>query len=284
MSRPVFRFAPSPNGLLHLGHAFSALLNADLAREADGRLLVRIEDIDPGRSTAEFETAIFEDLAWLGIKWERPVQRQSDHLDEHAHALRDFAARGLIYPCFCTRGEIRTAVAHLKDWPRDPDGAPLYPGTCRPAAPLAQTFPGAKAAAWRLDMQRALAEVPEGLSWTELGEDGSPVTVAADPTAWGDVVLARRDVPTSYHLAVVLDDAAQSVTHVVRGRDLYLATAVHRLLQALLGLPEPLYRHHKLILGPDGKKLAKSAGSESLRALRQAGVSPKGVRGLVGLN
>lgn len=282
--RPVFRFAPSPNGLLHLGHAFSALLNADLAREADGRLLVRIEDIDPGRSTAEFEAAIFEDLGWLGLEWQRPVRRQSEHLQEHAAVLRDLAVRGLIYPCSCTRGEIRAAVAARKHWPSDPDGAPLYPGTCRPRTCRIHEFPGARAAAWRLDMQRALADLPDGLTWTELGEDGNPATLAADPATWGDVVLARRDVPTSYHLAVVLDDAAQGVTHIVRGRDLYFATAVHRLLQALLGLPEPIYRHHKLILGPDGKKLAKSSGSESLRGLRQAGVSPERIRAFVGLS
>ena len=282
MTRSVFRFAPSPNGQLHLGHALSAILNRDLAREAGGRFLVRIEDIDPGRSTPSFEAAILDDLAWLGLDWEKPVRRQSEHLAEHAAALDTLNRRGLLYPCFCTRGDVRAAAA---DGPRDPDGAPLYPGICRAltAAERAERIKRADPYALRLDMRKALVAVSGPIAWRELGDTGKEVEVVADPAAWGDVVLARRDVPTSYHLAVVLDDAAQGVTHVVRGKDLYFATAVHRLLQDLLGLPAPAYRHHRLVMDKDGKKLSKSEGAESLRTLRAAGASPADIRRHVGL-
>lgn len=282
MTHSVFRFAPSPNGQLHLGHALSAILNRDLARQAGGRFLVRIEDIDPGRSTPSFEAAILDDLGWLGLDWEKPVRRQSEHLAEHAKALDTLNRRGLLYPCFCTRGEVRSAVG---DSPRDPDGTPLYPGTCRAlnAAARAERIRRGEPHALRLDMAKALKAVPGPITWREYGDAGREIEVVADPTAWGDVVLARREVPTSYHLAVVLDDAAQGVTHVARGKDLYFATAVHRLLQELLGLPAPVYRHHRLIMDKDGKKLSKSEGAESLRTLRAMGASPADIRHKVGL-
>ena len=282
MSVPVFRFAPSPNGQLHLGHALSALMNRDLARAAGGRFLVRIEDIDPGRSTPSFEAAILDDLTWLGLDWEKPVRRQSEHLIEHDRALDRLNRRGLLYPCFCSRGDVR---ASAPDGPRDPDGAPLYPGTCRAltANERAQRINRGDPHALRLDMAKALNELTEPLTWTEIGANGKPSEIAADPAAWGDVVLARREVRTSYHLAVVVDDAAQGVTNVVRGRDLYHATSVHRLLQVLLGLEAPAYHHHRLILDLAGKKLSKSEGAESLRTLRGAGRAPGDVRKLVGL-
>jgi glutamyl-Q tRNA(Asp) synthetase len=287
VTRPVFRFAPSPNGLLHLGHALSALLNREGAAACDGRLLLRIEDIDPTRTTSGFEQAIFDDLAWLGLDWERPVRRQSEHLAEYAARLDRLRERGLAYPCFCSRGEVRAAVAGRgAAWPRDPDGAPLYPGTCRNLAlaervrRLAQGEPHV----WRLDIGRACSEVGGELHWRESNGAGDVQAVPAAPQAWGDVVLARRDVATSYHLSVVHDDAAQGITHVVRGRDLYFATAVHRLLQELFGLPAPLYRHHRLITGADGAKLSKSAAARSLRALRESGWSAADVRRAVGLS
>jgi len=285
MSAPVFRFAPSPNGHLHLGHALSALLNRDLAQRAGGRLLLRIEDIDPERSTRAFEASILDDLAWLGLVWEQPVRRQSEHIGEHAAALRTLRARGLLYPCFCTRGDIRAATARDEAWPHDPDGAPLYPGTCRAlgAAERERRIADGEPHAWRLDMAKALGESRAPLTWRELDESGESADIAADPAAWGDVVLARRDVPTSYHLAVVVDDAAQNITHVVRGRDLFAATAVHRVLQEVLALPEPLYRHHRLVLGPDGRKLSKREGAQSIRALRQASTTVQDVRRLVGV-
>ncbi|GGE51289.1 tRNA glutamyl-Q(34) synthetase GluQRS [Agaricicola taiwanensis] len=281
----VFRFAPSPNGFLHLGHAYSALLNADLARAAGGRFLLRIEDIDPERSRPTFEEAIYHDLRWLGLDWPEPVRRQSEHVAEHAEALQPLKRRRLVYPCFCTRGEIRAEVARRgPSWPRDPDGSPLYPGTCRHIVEpeRLRRLGGGAPHLWRLDMARAVAETGP-LSWTGIAEDGTMHDILADPARWGDVVIARRDVPTSYHLSVVLDDAAQRVTHVVRGQDLYHATAIHRLLQVLLELPAPLYRHHRLVLDEEGRKLSKSIGSASLRSLREAGESPAGIRRRLGL-
>ncbi len=279
MTQPVFRFAPSPNGPLHLGHALSALLNRDMAETANARLLLRIEDIDIERCRPEFEASILDDLSWLGLRWEQPVRRQSEHFREYVGALDKLKARGLVYPCTCTRGEIRAAAAAKSGWPDDPDGAPVYPGTCRPPPGTALID---REPAWRLNMAKALEETGP-LGWTEIGDDGLTETVMADPGAWGDVVLARRDTPTSYHLSVTLDDALQGVTHIVRGRDLYTATAVHRVLQSLLGLPEPVYRHHRLILNADGKKLSKSAGSEALHALRAEGADVADIRRLVGL-
>jgi glutamyl-Q tRNA(Asp) synthetase len=286
---PVFRFAPSPNGYLHLGHAFSALLNFDLARRAGGRLLLRIEDIDPARCRREYEDAIHEDLAWLGIAWETPVRRQSAHLAEYQRALEILSAQGLAYPSFESRAEIAKLVAAREaacPWPRDPDGAPLYPGSAKqlPHRERTRLIDSGAPHALRLDMDAAIARTGD-LFWTEQGEgpDGDTGGIAARPQAWGDVVLARKETPTSYHLSVVVDDALQGVTDVVRGQDLFHATSVHRLLQCLLDLPEPAYRHHRLIRDEAGAKLAKSTGSTGLRELRAAGMGPADIRRMVGL-
>jgi glutamyl-Q tRNA(Asp) synthetase len=289
---PVFRFAPSPNGHLHLGHAFSALLNFDLARQSGGRFLLRIEDIDPSRCRPEFEAAIYEDLAWLGIVWEQPVRRQSAHLSDYRAALETLSAEGLVFPSFESRAEIVRLVRQREAdgvWPRDPHGAPLYPGTAKSLPPGERVRLLASGAphALRLDMVAAIARAGElirGLSWTELGEgpQGETGQVTADPERWGDIVVARKETPTSYHLSVVVDDALQGVTDVVRGQDLFYATGVHRLLQRLLGLPEPTYRHHRLILDA-GQKLSKSSGSTGLRELRAAGAGPADIRRIVGL-
>jgi glutamyl-Q tRNA(Asp) synthetase len=272
---PVFRFAPSPNGYLHLGHAYSALLNADLARAAGGRLLLRIEDIDATRCRPDYEAAIYEDLRWLGIAWEEPLRRQSEHFTDYRAALQTLDGRGLIYPSFESRAEIARRAAG-----RDPDGAPRYDGAARSlsAAERGRRIEAGEPYAWRLDMEKALAIVPS-LSWSENG-----CAISADPSAWGDAVLARKETPTSYHLSVVIDDAAQGVTDVVRGEDLRPATSVHRLLQALLGLPAPRYRHHRLILDGDGNKLSKSTQATGLRELRAQGVTPADIRRLVGLD
>jgi glutamyl-Q tRNA(Asp) synthetase len=286
---PVFRFAPSPNGYLHLGHAYSALLNSDRARETGGRLLLRIEDIDATRCRPEFEAAIYEDLTWLGIAWETPVRRQSEHLDEYRAALDRLSALGLVYPAFESRAEIARLVAARdadEPWPRDPDGAPLYPGDAKSlsADERDRLIKSGAPYALRLDMAAACRRAA-GLTWNELGEgpDGERGIVPARPGAWGDVILARKETPTSYHLSVVLDDALQGVSEIVRGQDLLHATSVHRLLQVLLGLPEPGYRHHRLIRDEMGRKLSKSSLATGLRELRAAGVTPAGVRRLVGL-
>ena len=285
---PVFRFAPSPNGYLHLGHAYSALLNHDLAQRAGGRLLLRIEDIDPARCRPEYEDAIYQDLGWLGVAWEAPVRRQSEHLADYRRALETLSAQGLVYPSFESRAEIAKLVAAREadgPWPRDPDGAPLYPGSAKRLSDEERTRLVASGApyALRLDMAAAIARVGD-LSWTEQGEgpDGETGRMTANPQAWGDVILARKETPTSYHLSVVVDDALQGVTDVVRGQDLFHATGVHRLLQRLLGLPEPVYRHHRLVRDEAGQKLAKSTGSTGLRELRGAGMTPSDVRRAVG--
>jgi glutamyl-Q tRNA(Asp) synthetase len=287
MPPPVFRFAPSPNGHLHLGHALSALLNVDLARAAGGRFLLRIEDIDATRCRPEFEAAIYEDLAWLGLEWEQPVRRQSGHFDAYRDALDRLAGMGLIYPSFESRGEIERMIAECGGHvPRDPDGAPLYPGTARTmdAAERDRRMAAGHPHAWRLDMAAA-TRLSGVLDWQEagLGPDGETGRIPAQPQAWGDVVLGRKEVPTSYHLAVVVDDALQGVTHVVRGQDLFWATGVHRLLQHLLGLPAPVYRHHRLIRDADGRKLSKSTEATALRELRAQGATPADIRRLVGL-
>lgn len=270
----VFRFAPSPNGFLHLGHAYSALLNFSLARECNGRFLLRIEDIDTGRARAEFEAAIYEDLAWLGLEWETPVRRQSEHFDDYARALLRLDDMGLLYACDCKRSDIARASAQA-DWPHDPDGAPRYPGTCRNKARRpAREILRAGGVALRLDMAKAVALAGQGTSWREQGAGD----VSANPAQWGDVVLARKDTPASYHIAVVVDDALQGVTDVVRGRDLFYATSLHRLLQRLLDLPEPSYRHHDLVLDEGGEKLSKSRASTTLRALRSEGSSAADIR------
>jgi glutamyl-Q tRNA(Asp) synthetase len=286
---PVFRFAPSPNGYLHLGHAFSALLNFDLARQTGGRFLLRIEDIDGARCKPEFETAIYQDLDWLGINWEEPVRRQSQHLADYRDAVERLSARGLLYPSFESRAEIAKLVEQreaISPWPRDPDGAPLYPGAAKLLSGdrRDRLLQSGAPFALRLDMATAGASARD-LTWIEHGEgpEGETGNVAARPEAWGDVILARRETPTSYHLAVVIDDALQGVTEVVRGCDLFWSTSVHRLLQALLGLREPAYRHHALVLDSAGHKLSKSTAATGLRELRAAGATPADIRRLVGL-
>ena len=287
---PVFRFAPSPNGYLHLGHALSALLNADMARAKDGRLLLRIEDIDRARCRPEYEAAIYDDLTWIGLQWEMPVRRQSDRWDDYRAALSRLEAMGLVYSSFESRTEIARLVTAREahgSWPRDPDGAPLYPGEAKnmPDAERKRRLASGEPYALRLDVQAALRRAGS-MTWMETaaGPAGGTGTIAVNASAWGDVILARKEMPTSYHLAVVIDDAAQGVTDVVRGRDLFHATAVHRLLQALLGLPQPRYHHHRLILDLDGNKLSKSTQSTGLRELRAGGASPAEIRRLTGLD
>lgn len=286
--KPVFRFAPSPNGMLHLGHALSAFLNHNMAQEANGRFLLRIEDIDTARCTPAFEASIYEDLSWLGLDWEQPVRRQSENIELYQDALDHLSDMGLIYPAFMTRGEVKARVAAVEamggSWPRDPDGSPHYPedDRNRSDAERRKLIDSGLRYAFRLDMAKALQRVGQPLLWTESG-DGERGLITADPSAWGDVILSRSDAASSYHLSVTLDDAAQGVTHVVRGLDLFQATSLHRLLQTLLGLPEPRYHHHRLILGADGRKLSKSEGSTGLAALRNQGFTPIEIRGLVGL-
>jgi glutamyl-Q tRNA(Asp) synthetase len=287
---PVFRFAPSPNGYLHLGHALSALLNADMAKATNGRLLLRIEDIDSARCRPEYEMAISDDLAWLGIRWEALVRRQSEHWDDYRRALGRLQAMGLIYPSFESRAEIARLVADRevqRPWPRDPDGTLLYPGDARSmsSAERERRIEAGEPYALRLDMRAAMSCVG-ALSWIEAGAGptGETGMITADPSVWGDVILARKETPASYHLAVVADDAAQAVSNVVRGHDLFHATAVHRLLQALLGLPAPSYHHHRLVLDEAGKKLSKSTQSTGLRELRSRGVTLPEIRRLAGLD
>jgi glutamyl-Q tRNA(Asp) synthetase len=279
-TQPVFRFAPSPNGYLHLGHALSALKNFDMARATGGRFLLRIEDIDTTRCRPHYEQAIYEDLAWLGIEWEAPVRRQSDHLAEYREALNTMEAAGLLYRNSETRAAFAARVVTYetqgRHWPRDPEGAALYPGPANAPAP---NHTEGRPFALRLRMQEATRRVGP-LAWREYGSGprGEIGEVMAQPLAWGDIVLARKEMPTSYHLAVTLDDARQRVTHVVRGQDLFWSTSVHRLLQTLLGLPVPVYTHHRLVLDVAGVKLAKSTKSTALRELRAAGVTPDDVR------
>jgi glutamyl-Q tRNA(Asp) synthetase len=275
---------------LHLGHALSALLNADQAKAAAGRLLLRIEDIDETRCRPEFEAAIDEDLAWLGVAWERPVRRQSEHFEDYRAALARLESMGLIYPSFESRAEIAHSVAEREAggrWPCDPDGAPLYPGNAKKLSLAARQrrIAAGEPYALRLDMAAALVRTGP-LTWMETGAGPSNETgnIAANPAVWGDIILARKEMPASYHLAVTVDDAAQGVTDVVRGRDLFHATAIHRLLQALLGLTAPGYHHHRLILDSDGSKLSKSTSATGLRELRTRGVPVADMRKLVGLD
>ena len=256
---PVTRFAPSPTGRLHLGHAYSALMAHDFAREREGSFLLRIEDIDPGRVRAEFVDGILEDLLWLGLEWDADMAYQSERLDLYAIALARLQEQGLVYPCFCTRGDIAASVAA----PHGPEGA-LYPGTCRGLVAPDLSRPHA----WRLDAAKAVAQTGP-LSW-----DNDGATVQAAPETLGDVVLARKDAPASYHLAVTVDDAEQGVTDVVRGRDLFASTHIHRLLQALLDLPVPLYHHHALLADAEGGRLAKRHGAPTLADLRAGGMDP----------
>ncbi len=274
----VTRFAPSPTGHLHLGHAFAALWAEDAARRAGGRFLVRIEDIDAGRCRPQFESAIIEDLGWLGLRWEEPVRRQSEHMEDYAGALEKLQGMGVLYPCFCTRKAIQAEIARAGQAPHGPDGA-LYPGTCRrlDGAERRQRAAEGQAFALRLDTKKACAAAG-ALTWTDL-DKGS---MRAEPGRFGDVVLARKDTPTSYHLAVTVDDHLQGVSLVTRGEDLLQASHVHRLLQALLGLDTPTYQHHRLVTGADGGRLAKRHRAATIRALREAGKSPDAVRAMTG--
>lgn len=281
MSSPpaiVTRFAPSPTGRLHLGHAYSALFAESLARQAGGRFLLRIEDIDPARCRPEFETGIFEDLAWLGVTWETPVRRQSDHLADYRTALDRLEGAGLLYPCFCSRKEIQAEIARSIAAPHGPEG-PLYPGTCRalPAGERRSRVSQGRPYALRLDVGASLARTGP-LTWRDLGRG----IILAEPQLLGDVVLGRRDAPASYHLAVTLDDHLQGVTLVTRGEDLLVATHIHRLLQALLDLATPAYRYHRLLTNDKGERLAKRDGAMTLSALRRAGHTPADVRAMAG--
>ena len=287
--RPVLRFAPSPNGRLHLGHALSALTNEAMAERLGAALLLRIEDIDLARCRPEFAAGIMADLDWLGIRFDGAVRRQSEHFGDYRQALAQLQAKGLVYPCFCSRQEIRQdAVAREaeagKPWPTDPDGAPLYPGRCSAMGiPKAeQRIAAGEPHVLRLDMAAALVLAGGAPHYRVWDESGAESTVPADPARWGDVVLARKDTPTSYHLSVVVDDALQGVSHVVRGLDLAAATDIHVLLQHLLGLPTPRYHFHRLLVDDDGLKLAKSRGSTSLAALRDAGETRETVRRRLG--
>ena len=293
--RAVFRFAPSPNGELHLGHALSALVGHDWAKRIGGRFLVRIEDIDQDRSREAFKASILDDLAWLGLTWEEPIRHQSAHFADYAAAAQRLAQLGLLYPCFATRGEIAAAVAAAARLghpvQHDPDGAPLYPGLHRnlSADEIAARHDRGEHCALRLAMARAVDVLGhrrggKALTFLDTSPDraNEPTQeVAADPARWGDAVLVRKDTPASYHLAVVVDDAIQGVTHVTRGQDLLAATDLHRLLQILLDLPAPAYHHHPLVLGDDGQKLSKSTGAPTLKHLRAQGASPRDVRNLL---
>jgi len=270
----VTRFAPSPTGYLHLGHVRSALEGWRAARAAGGRFLLRIEDIDHTRCRSELAAAIVEDLGWLGLDWDGPIRRQSEHFDDYREALARLEAAGLLYPCFCTRREIQAEIARAGGAPQGETGAP-YPGTCRH---LGKAERGARCAevadyALRLDVGAALARTGPH-DFIEEGIDG-PRRVEAEPAALGDVVLARKEMPTSYHLAVTVDDALQGVTLVTRGADLFAATHIHRLLQALLGLPTPRYRHHPLLIDAAGRRLAKRDRALTIRAMREAGLKPE---------
>ncbi len=286
MAPHVTRFAPSPTGYLHLGHAFAALVAAELARASGGRFLVRIEDTDRTRARPEYEAAIFEDLAWLGLQWEEPVRRQSEHFGAYASALDVVKGLGCAYPCFCTRKEIEAEFAASVNAPHGPDG-PVYPGTCRalPATERAQRLARGDNHAWRLDVAAALARLDVPLTFEELGRGPAAErgTIAVTADLFGDIVLARKDAPASYHLAVVVDDALQGVTLVTRGNDLFAAAHVQRLLQALLKLPVPQYSHHRLILDASGKRLAKRDQATTLKHLRADGWTPARVREAVAI-
>lgn len=283
----TLRFAPSPTGRLHLGHALSTLLNLDMARQLGGRLLIRIEDTDVTRCRPEHTDAILEDLEWLGVRSDGPIVRQSEHFPVYEAAVARLTSLGLLYPCFATRQEIQAAATPGLV---DPDGAPLYPGLCRglAKAEIDRRIGRAQPFALRLDMKRAIDMVSRMtgervLSYSELGDNLSPRAVPVDPMRWGDVVIRRKEVAASYHLAVVVDDARQAITHVVRGADLRAATDIHVVLQTLLGLPVPLYRHHRLIADQTGRKLSKRDGDLSLASLREQGRSPADIRRMIGL-
>jgi glutamyl-Q tRNA(Asp) synthetase len=275
----VLRFAPSPNGRLHLGHAYSALLNARLAERMGGRFLLRIEDIDTTRCTDALTEAMLEDLRWLGLRWEEPVRRQSQHWEDYRAAAQTLRQHGLLYPCFCSRSYIAARSEGT-----DPDGAPLYPGTCRalPEAEAQARIAQGEPHAWRLHMARAMAVATGPLVYTRLHlPEMTEEPVPCHPARWGDAVLVRKETPTSYHLSVVVDDALQGITHIVRGADLEAATDVHVLLQTLLGLPTPYYHHHPLLTDEAGEKLSKSRGSKALSDVRRCGTALQDVQSVL---
>jgi glutamyl-Q tRNA(Asp) synthetase len=274
----VTRFAPSPTGYLHIGHAASALSGWLAAKDGGGRFILRIEDIDASRCRPEYETAIHDDLAWLGLDWERPVRRQSEHMADYAAALGRLRNTGVLYPCFCTRQEIAAEIAAATNAPHGPDG-PLYPGTCRGLSTTERAVRMERGQPYALRLDTAAAARLTGpLSWQEEGRG----TIAVEPNKLGDAVLARKDVAASYHLAVAVDDALQGVTLVTRGEDLFHTTHLHRMLQALLGLAVPSYKHHILLTNAAGRRLAKRDNALALRALRLAGRSPDEVRAMAG--
>jgi glutamyl-Q tRNA(Asp) synthetase len=283
--RPTFRFAPSPNGHLHLGHAYSAILNHDTARRMGGRFLVRIEDIDPARSSDTLIESVLHDLAWLGLAWEQPVRRQSLHMADYRAAADRLADMGLLYLCFATRTEIDAAATRAGAG-RDPDGAPIYPGLWRGAdrTRIADAMTSGLPFCQRIDIAKALRVIRGPLTYeTFEPEERASRAVLAKPERWGDAIIVRKETPTSYHLSVVVDDAMQGVTHVLRGAELEPATDIHRLLQELWSLPVPRYHHHRLVMGDDGRKLSKSLGAMSLRTLKRQGATPIDVRRLLGL-
>jgi glutamyl-Q tRNA(Asp) synthetase len=287
--RPALRFAPSPTGELHLGHALSALTGQLWAERLGARFLLRIEDIDTGRSREHFIEQIFEDLAWLRITWHEPALRQSDRFDIYRAATYKLRELGLLYPCFATRSEINAAAARLPGHPTDPDGAPIYPGLSKwmPDDEVTRRKAAGEPFALRIDMQRAVTVAHEttgeaAITYTALAPDGAPRQLIAHPERWGDAVIVRKEVPTSYHLAVVVDDACQGITHVTRGLDLEAATDLHRLLQILLGLPAPKYHHHRLLLEQNGRKFSKSDNAVSLRALRENGATWDDILEMIG--
>ncbi len=279
----ITRFAPSPNGWLHLGHAYSALIGARAAQAAGGQFLLRLEDIDIGRARPHFVEGIYQDLGWLGLSWPTPVMVQSERFEIYAAALKTLREQELVYPCWATRRDIAEAISDKPNWPRDPDGAPVYPGLYRdlPAHQRKSLMWEGGSYAWRLDMKKALQIAAQKsvapLSYIEEGQG----TVLATPEAFGDIILARKDTPTSYHLAVVIDDAAQGVSQVTRGQDLAPATSVHRLLQVLLDLPAPIYHHHALVRDTSGRRLSKQASDTGFREFRQQGMSVDDVLALL---
>lgn len=279
------RFAPSPTGLLHVGHALAAITACEGARAVGGRFVLRIEEIDATRARPEFEAAIYDDLSWLGLDWERPVRRQSEHFADYRAALEQLDAMGVLHPCFCTRKDIADEIARAAEAPHGPEG-PLYPGICRGLSRETQKARIANEAyALRLDVAKAKARIGHALAFEERGRGpaGETGMQQAKPESLGDVVLARKEMPTSYHLAVVVDDALQGITLVTRGNDLFPATHIQRLLQALLGYEAPAYLHHRLVLDENGKKFSKRDSSVTLRDLRANGVTPNGIREMIGL-
>ena len=283
MAGSMFRFAPSPNGRLHLGHAYSALFTAQQARLHDGTFLVRIEDIDRARCKPEFAEQALDDLKWLGLEWSQPVRHQSRHMHEYTSIIDRLERLQLLYPCFCTRARLSGARG-----PEDPDGGTVYPGYCRLMTRMERNrrMTAGEPYALRLDMAKAIVAAGPGLSFHEGGRGPAAETgtVICTPQVWGDVILARKDIGTSYHVAVVHDDAVQGITHVTRGIDLFHATSIHRVLQSILEFPVPAYIHHKLISDDTGRKLSKSLGDLSLAALRDEGVTPEMIREQLGFH